>query len=492
MAVIRFEEADHYLASGKPPWPPIFLLFGEEVLYKKILDKLVTTLLGEASRTLNYEALEGLNENVPAALAAVNTYSLMMEPKIVALTEARMFLSRRNEVRLWQQAYDAARQDHMAKAARYFRDGLGLRQLQYEDLEGRDDWQDLLGASPGSDGWDWARPVLAFCREGALAIPQASDPAQLLEEAITQGFPGGHHMIITTPWIDKRRRLFKALDERGVVMDCSVPVGDRKADRAAQSVVLDLTVDEILKKHRKTMTPEARQALYGLTGFDLRTVAANVDKLVNYSGERAAISGDDVRRILERTRRDPLYEFTDAVTDRNLEQALFYLQSLLAGGEFDHPLPLLAAVANQVRKLIVAKAFTQSPLGKGWYSGCAYPLFQKQVLPAIKTFDTQMQERLDEWQGLMAATPAAPPAKGKRTKKRKLTSDLTLMGRSRSPYPVYRILIKTGRFTHRELLTALAAVSRADRRLKRSGIGGRNILEKVIIGICQRENPHGR
>ncbi len=491
MAVIRLEEADRYLVSGKAPWPPIFLLYGEEVLYKKILGQLITTLLGKASRTLNYESLEGLNENVPAALAALNTYSLLAAPKIVALTEARMFLSRRNEARLWQQAYDAARQDHLTKAARYFRDGLGLRQLAFEDLEGRDDWETFLGASPGGDDWDWARPVLAFCREGALAIPQASDPAQSLEEAITRGFPDGHHLIITTSWIDKRRRLFKTLDEHGVVIDCSVPGGDRKADRAAQGVVLDLTVDGILKKHRKTMAREARQALYALTGFDLRTVSANVDKLVNYSGERSAISADDVRRILERTRRDPLYEFTDAVTDRDLEKALFYLQSLLAGGEFDHPLPLLAAVANQLRKLLVAKAFTQSPLGKGWHPGCAYPLFQKQVLPDIKAFDAKLQERLEEWKALLAAAPVAP-GKGKRAPSRKMTSDLTMMGKARSPYPVYRTLIKTERFTHQELLAALGSVSRADRRLKRSGVSGRRILEKVIIDICQRGNPHGR
>ena len=491
MAVVRFEEADRYLASGKAPWPPIFLLYGEEVLVQKLLDKLIAVLLGKASRALHYESLEGSNENVPAALAALNTYSLLAAPKIVALTEARIFLSRRNEARLWQQAFDAARQENMAKAARYFRDGLGLRQRQFEDLEGRDDWQPLLGASPIGNDWAWARPILAFCREAGLVVPQASDPAQSLEEAIAHGFPGGHHMIITTPWIDKRRRLFKALDEHGLIIDCSVPGGDRKADRAAQSVVLDLTVDEILQQHRKTMTREARQALYALTGFDLRTVSTNVEKLVNYSGERSAISGDDVRGILERTRRDPLYEFTDAVTDRDLEKALFYLQSLLAGGEFDHPLPLLAAVANQVRKLLVAKAFTQSPFGRGWHPGCAYPLFQKQVLPDIKTFDTRLQERLDEWQTLLSVAPAIP-AKGKRASTRKMTSDLTLMGRARSPYPVYRTLIKTDRFTQRELLTALAAVSRADRRLKRSGVSGRRILEKVIMGICQRERPHGR
>ena len=66
------------------------------------------------------------------------------------------------------------------------------------------------------------------------------------------------------------------------------------------------------------------------------------------------------------------------------------------------------------------------------------------------------------------------------------------MGRSRSPYPVYRTLVKTDGFTRRELLTALADVSLADRRLKRAGVGGRTILEKLIIAICQRERPHQR
>jgi hypothetical protein len=67
-----------------------------------------------------------------------------------------------------------------------------------------------------------------------------------------------------------------------------------------------------------------------------------------------------------------------------------------------------------------------------------------------------------------------------------------MLGRARSPYPVYRLLVKTERFSRRELQSALGAVSRADRRLKRSGPGGRLILEQVIIGICQRNRPHSR
>ena len=49
------------------------------------------------------------------------------------------------------------------------------------------------------------------------------------EEAIAKGFPDGHHLIITTSLVDRRRRLFQALKENGMVIDCSVPGGERKA-----------------------------------------------------------------------------------------------------------------------------------------------------------------------------------------------------------------------------------------------------------------------
>ena len=486
MAVVSFKDAHRYLETGKPPWPPFFLLFGEEVLYKQILGRLLDRLLGGTSRTVNYEPFDGLNENVPAALAAVNTYSLMAEPKVVSLTDARIFLSRRNEERIWQQAFDAVRGEKPARAARFFGDGLGLRGLEWADLDGRADWQALLGASPGGGDWSWAAPVVQYARQNGLKVPQAVDPSQALEEAIASGFPEGHHLIITASLVDKRRRLFQVCKQAGVVIDCTVPGGDRKADRAAQAMVMDRTVDDILKTYQKNMGRAARQALYALTGFDLRTVATSVEKLANFAGERPEIVSEDVARCLERTRRDPLYEFTNAVTDRRLDPSLFFLQSLMDSGEFDHPLPLLAAITNQVRKLIVAKDFTRSKFGGPWHPGCSYPQFQQQVVPAIKAYDEHLGERLAAWQHMLAPGKS-PKGNKKRGSQAGITSDLPLMGRARSPYPVFRILAKADRFTRRELQAALAAASRADRQIKRGGPGGKLLVEQVIIGICRRE-----
>jgi DNA polymerase III subunit delta len=229
-----------------------------------------------------------------------------------------------------------------------------------------------------------------------------------------------------------------------------------------------------------------------MTGFDLRTVTASVEKLVNFIGERGAIGTADVRQALERTRQDPLYELTEAVSNRNLSKALFYLQSLLGGGEFDHPLPLLAAVTNQMRRLLVAKDFTTGQYGRVWHSGCSYPQFQAQVMPAIKAFDDGLQTKLDGWDQMLTSGPSSEHKKRAGKKKTGARSDLFLAGKGRSPYPVYKTLQKAERFTRSELIQAIRQLSEADRRMKRSGLSGQLILEHVIFAICQANHASNR
>jgi len=59
-----------------------------------------------------------------------------------------------------------------------------------------------------------------------------------LEKAIEHGFPKGHHLIITTDLIDRRRSLYKIISEKGVVIDCAVaerrtPVDKRPRKRCS-------------------------------------------------------------------------------------------------------------------------------------------------------------------------------------------------------------------------------------------------------------------
>jgi DNA polymerase-3 subunit delta len=469
---------------GDSPAVSVWLLFGEEVLYKKALESLLAALLGDRPRDVAYEAVEGLNENVPTALERLNTYSLLSPGKVVAFTDARIFYSRQNLDRLWEQAAQAYRADEIKKAARYFLDLLSLQHLRMDDLAGTAPETRLKPPIDGADS-DWISPVLEHCRQNGLKVPAAVDPQNDLQRAIEKGFPAAHHLVITTALVDKRRVLYKTIREKGLVVDCSVPMGDRKADRAAQEAVLAAAVAEGLQPYRKRMDPAARRALFDLTGFDLRTVVTGVEKLVHFTGDRDTINVDDVRRTLSRTRQDPLYALTEAVANRQLSPALFFLQSLLTGGDFDHPLPLLAAVTNQMRRLLVAKDFTESPYGRVWQANCSYPQFQAQVMPAIKAFDEALTARLDAWGQTLTAETGSGKGAAASKKKNPLSSDLLLAAKGRSPFPVYKILQKADRFTRAELLAILKLLSEADRRLKRSSLSGRLVLEDVILTICQ-------
>jgi len=462
----------------------VCLLFGEEVLYRKAQDKLLGAILGDLPRNIHCEVLEGLNENVATALEQINTYSLLSQSKIVAFTEARIFHTRQNLDRLWEQTAAASQANAMKKAARFFMDLLSVQNLSLDDLNGVS--MEAVLKPPGTiENLDWVPGLIDYCRQNGLTVPASVDPQQDLQSAIEKGFPAGHHLIVTTSLVDKRRNLYKTIREKGLVVDCSVPKGDRKADRTAQEAVLDAALVEGLQPYGKRIDPAARQALYDLIGFDLRTLATSVEKLVHFTGEREIIGVADVRQTLQRTRQDPLYALTEAVANRQLSPSLFYLDSLLTGGEFDHPLPLLAAVTNQMRRILVAKDFTEGPHGRVWHPGCSYPQFQTQVMPAVKAFDEALQEQLAAWEQSLA-TSSADGARGRGGKKKSASpSDLLLAGKGRSPYPIYKTLQKAERFTREELLQVMKMLGEADRRLKRSGATGRIILEHVILAICE-------
>lgn len=491
MTTIRYHDLEAYLKkTGVSACPPVVLLFGEEMLVDQALDKVRAAILGVDSPGVAYEVVEGLNENVGDALERVNTYSLLSRTKVVAFTDARLFHSRQTADRLWDRAARAAQTGDMKKAARPFLDILSLRNLTLEEVRGPA-LADALHPPQAHDDADWLPAVRDYCLQHGLAVPAAADPQQALEGAIQAGFPSGQHLAITTDLVDKRRRLYKVICDHGLVVDCAVPKGDRKADRMAQETVLEATVEEVLQRSGKRMAPAARRALYDRTGFDLRTVAASVEKLVHFTGDANRIDVDDVHQALERTRRDPLYAFTEAVSSRDLRGALFYLHSLLTGGDFDHPLPLLAAVANQMRRLLVARDFLDGSYGRVWRPGCAYPQFQSQVMPAVKAFDEALQTAVNGWHNALQEGPAEPPGKGRgSTRKPAQRTDLPMAGSGRSSYPIYKTLQKAERFTRSELIGIIHQVSEADRRLKRSAASGRLVLEALVLAICL-EVPRG-
>lgn len=422
MAIIHYRELDQHLKQWsrerRESIASVFLLFGEEVIYKNALERLLDLLVPGSERQFNYEPLEGLEENVIQAIQCMNTYSLLKHTKAVGLLDTHIF---------------------------------------HSGATGSDEPKSTNTAGRGVDA---------------------------LTEAVADGFPQGHHLIITAETVDKRRRLFKVLSENGIVVDCSVPKGDRRVDRQAQEAVLSEKSQKILAENEKTMNRAAFAALCEMTGFDLRTFLNNLDKLIDFSGDRREITVEDIEFVLERTKKDPVYEFTNALAARNMERALFFLKSLLSD-DF-HPLQIMTAMINQIRRLLLLRIFIEERVTDIWRSDMPYQIFQKQIMPIAQEHDQNLRLQAKAWDEILNPDQDSGQVK-KKKKMQKAETDLLVAPNPNSPYPIYKLLQRATRFSKEDLLRALETLSRADMLLKSSGHSPRSVLENAIFNICGRK-----
>jgi DNA polymerase-3 subunit delta len=229
-----------------------------------------------------------------------------------------------------------------------------------------------------------------------------------------------------------------------------------------------------------------------MTGFDLRTFSNNLEKLISYVGDRREITLTDVESVLQRTKKDPIYELTNALADRKPEPALFFLDSLLSAGI--HPLQVFTALINQVRKLLLVKDFVESPFGSDWQAACPYDYFQKRVIPAIVEYDRNLLDHLSGWQTMLEdEIPARQTGSRTKSKKKKskLTTDLVIAKNPKNAYPIYQLLKKSERFSKEDLINAFETLNAADRKLKTGGPAARLVLEKAILEICRAPGARG-
>ncbi len=468
-------------------YAPVYLIYGEELLYKTALAELLKILMPGVKRSLNYEPIEGTGNNIQTAIERVNTYSLMPGTKVVAICDSDIFYSKQDDGKLIAKAKQAhANKDHK-NAAKYFLNILGLLNLSFDDLRRENRTKALKLDKESLSDDRWLDDIIDYCLDNSLPIPAAGDNAELLGNAISKGFPRGNHLIITTDLVDKRRSLYKIIRQEGVIVDCSVPKGDRRADKMAQENTLSERRDEILKRFDKTIDQDAYLAVCEMTGFDLRTFTQNLEKLASYVGDRTEISVDDVGSVLERTKKDPIYELTNAVSDRNAKRALFFLKSLLE--DELHPLQIMVAITNQIRKLLLVKGFAESSRINSRHAGAGYGYFKNHIMPLIQAHDRELLDQIESWESMISKDTHTDGMSGTRKgakKKSKLVTDLIIANNPNNPYPVYILLQKSEKYTTPELIEAFECLRRADMRLKSSGQRPRLILEEAILKICRQ------
>jgi DNA polymerase-3 subunit delta len=485
MPEINYKDIKKYLKDVKNnKFAPVYLIFGDEYLYGKAFDELLDAMLPGSDREFNHEAVDPDEGNVVSGIESLNTFSFLSGIKVVSFRDSKVFYSKTDDVKLLgmlEKAKGEYEKNDMKKAAKQLASLLSILNLSFDDIkrETRDKTLKLTSDILSDD--QWLDKLISYCKDTNRQIPSALDSANLLEKAIKKGFPKGNHLIITTDLIDKRRALYKAIKGAGITIDCFVPKGERWADKKVQDSVLRESMKMILEQSGKRIDEQAYQELCNITGFDLRTFSNNLEKLIVYIGKRDAITVDDVKSVLKRTKSDKIYELTNAISEKKIDKALFYLNSIIKGGI--HPLAVLGAIINQIRKILVVKEFTQSPIGSAWHAGISYDHFRNSTLPALKDYDKNLLNQLEKWEKIFKE---ANGSTGQKKKTNKQDTDLLIAKNPNNPYPIYQTFLKSELFTKEELLSILERLGNADLAFKTTGKNPKLILEDIIINSCQK------
>jgi DNA polymerase-3 subunit delta len=431
---------------------PVYLLYGDEFLYKSAFKALLDAVVPPNEQTLNYEPLDGATVDMHETVERLNTFGLFPGAKVIAVHGTNVFYSRVTVAELLGRSREAFVKQDLKESARYFVQMLSSAGLSLDDI-GEVDRSRLLRKALRDDlqvakveSGPWLDAVFDYCLGEQITIRTHTDDADVLTEAIIAGFPETNHLVLTAEFVDKRRKLFKTIKTTGVVIDCSVPKGDRAADKRQQKEILRALMRQALRKAGKTMAPSGFEALYEKTGLGIRNFTNELEKLITFVGDRTEILADDIKEASKRTRQDPIYELSNAVGERNTGKALFFVDSLLKANIF--PLQILAATINQVRKLVLASDFIRTVYGGGWNADMTYGSFQKKVLPELNDRGSEL-----------------------------LTSKA-------HPYVLYKTFVQCDNYTFEELACALGILLDADIRLKTGGHHAKVVLEHAIMRIC--------
>jgi DNA polymerase III subunit delta len=318
-------------------------------------------------------------------------------------------------------------------------------------------------------------------------ISYSKTDMDLLSRLIEKGIPENHTLVMTCSTLDRRKKVFKVIETHGTIIDCVVSQGVRKADMDEQRVVLQEISRNLLARSSKRMDTPAFNTLVEQTGFNPEHFARNIEKLVAYTGANPVIELSDIKAVVIRDKKDPIFSLTNAVQEKDAAKALGVLSSLFGDGF--HPLQILKSLENQVRKLLMIKSFIIASLkiqNPQHFKRMNYNGFTQGVMPMILSFDKRIKTAVEDRDSFLALPKSSGEKKPVKDKKTPIPADLLLAPNPKSPYPVFLIFQHSENFSLEELKNAMIALGDLDYQLKSSPIDAFIGIENFIITLCRK------
>lgn len=439
----------------------IYLLFGERYLCRNAAHELIDHLLPEKERKAeSLLHIDGDQEDSLKTLNQLKTFSLFSGRKIYWVTDTKLFYSKGVAKNIWEKASEKKEAGEVQGARRNLLQMLNLAGISPAEMAAENmallsasRWKSLFGFSKPQDDLSWAQDLLAEMPDVTpTAKSQETDAAAMYTLAFEAGIPRDNILILLAEAVDKRKRLYKYIQEHGVILDLSVDPGNSAAAKRDQERVIKELLHATLKKYSKEIEPQSIAVFLERVGFHPVAVVMESEKLALYVGDRKNITREDVDAIIGRTREEALFELTEAVTSGRLEDGLIIMDHLLSSGV--HGLAILATLKNHLEKLLLVRAL-QDARSPAYTKSLSFPVFQNSYLPKLK-------EGRDEWANMLWKN---------------------------HPYALYMLFRQAAQYRCEDLQHGLKELLNAEYGLKGSPVDGRLILENLLFNLLRQKLP---
>lgn len=437
----------------------IYLLFGERYLCRNTAQALIENLLPEQERqAINLQHIDGDEEDFNRTLNLLKTFSLFSGRKIFWVTDTKLFYSKGVAKNVWEKACENNERNEPGQALRYVLQMLNLAALSPQEMAEENiaslsatRWKSLFGFSKPQGDLSWAQDLLAdIPADAAPAKDIETDAATRYTHALEAGIPRNNILVLLAETVDKRKRLYRYIQENGVILDLSVDPGSSAAAKRDQDKIVQELLHSTLAKYNKDIDSQTIPVFLERVGFHPVAVVMEAEKLALYVGDRKVITREDVDAIIGRTREEALFELTEAVTSGKLEDGLLIIDHLQASGI--HGLAILATLRNHIKKLLLVRSL-QEVKSPAYTKSLSFPVFQKSYLPRLK-------EGREEWSSLLWKS---------------------------HPYGLFMLFRQAARFRCAELQGGLKELLTAEYRMKGSPVDSRLIMDSLLFNLMRRK-----
>lgn len=181
-----------------------------------------------------------------------------------------------------------------------------------------------------------------------ISTPQAEGIRPYLKDAVSETI-----LVFTADKIDLRKGFSQDFKKHGVLVEFK---------KLYENQIPPFVKDRA-REAGKSFTDSALAIFCRRVGTNLQEIRGELEKLFTYLGDRTLVDVEDVNVVVSDTKVDSIFDLTNAMGKRNVDESIRLLGRLLRDGTA--PILLLSMMTRHFRQLWVAKEIVGRGGGKG-------------------------------------------------------------------------------------------------------------------------------